>query len=96
MSEPDTPGQPTPELTPVQYALLDDVREVAMCAHAPAAQYAGRALVRLLCLELGHPVPQPVEREGGLAGLLYGNPVTPELPRRPPLPPRPIRDQPQA
>lgn len=57
-----------------QSALLDAVREVAV-SDADGAMHAARQLVRLLCLELGHP--EPVEREGGLLGVLYGNPPKP-------------------
>lgn len=66
--------------TTQQSALLDAVRDVALCADAPGAGYAARHLVRLASLSLGHPVPEPVEREGGLTGFLYGNPIKPTDP----------------
>lgn len=75
MTDTEPAGADEPQITPVQYALLDDVREIAMCADAPGAEFAARHLVRLLCLELGHPLPEPVQREGGFMGMLYGNPV---------------------
>lgn len=65
------------EWTTRQSALLDAVRDVALSAQAPGAMYATRQLVRLAAHEFGHPVPEPVEREGGLAAFLYGNPVKP-------------------
>lgn len=67
-----------PEVTPVQYALMDAVRDVALSADAPGATYATRHLVRLMAHAFGYPLPEPAEREGGLAGFLYGNPVKPD------------------
>lgn len=81
--------------TTVQSALLDAVRDVALAELAPAADHAGRALVRLLALELGHPLPEPVERDGGLVNMIYGKPITTETGPRG-MQSRPIRDQPQA
>ncbi len=62
-----------PEITPVQYALLDALRDVALSAEAPSAEYAGREAARLAAAAFGYPLPQ---REGGLASVLYGRPVT--------------------
>lgn len=66
------------EWTIAQSALLDAVRDVALCADAPGAEYAARHLVRLAAHALGHPLPEPAEREGGFLGMLYGNPVKSE------------------
>lgn len=69
--------------TTQQSALLDAVRDVAV-SDADGAYFAAKHLVRLLCLELGHP--EPVEREGGIAGVLFGNPPKPT-----PDPAEPVR-----
>jgi len=58
-----------------QSALLDALRDIALCVEAPGAEFAARHLVRLAAHAFGHPLPEPVEREGGLAAFLYGNPV---------------------
>ncbi|GAA4707334.1 hypothetical protein APR04_003786 [Promicromonospora umidemergens] len=63
------------ELTPVQYALLDALREVALSSEAPSGKYAGEQLARLVAAEFGHPLPEPVERDGGLTNFLYGRPI---------------------
>jgi hypothetical protein len=83
MTEPSQPDHVTvtqldDEWTMRQSALLDAVRDIALCEQAPGAEYAARHLVRLAALEFGHPVPEPVEREGGFLGMLYGNPVKSE------------------
>lgn len=80
----------TDEWTTRQSALLDTVRDVAV-SDADGAYFAARHLVRLLCLELGHA--EPVEREGGVVGMLLGNPPKPAATTPTP---RPIRDTPQA
>lgn len=67
----------TDEWTTQQSALLDAVRDVALCANAPGAEYAARHLVRLASIALGHPVPEPVARQGGLINAIYGTPATP-------------------
>jgi hypothetical protein len=70
---------PSVEIEPVTAALIDAVKDVALYAEAPAADHAGRALVRLLDITLGHPRPEPVEREGGIVGAILGNPVRKEV-----------------
>lgn len=79
---PTTAAEPT-ELTPVQYALLDAFKDVALSAEAPGAKYATEQLARLTAAAFGYPLPEPVQREGGIMGMLYGRPVTiaPELAR---------------
>jgi len=64
-------------LTPAQYALLDAVKDVASAPEAPAATYATEQLARLASEAFGYPLPPPVVREGGVAGFLFGRPVTP-------------------
>jgi hypothetical protein len=66
------------EMTPQQYALLDAARDVALSTEAPAAELAGRHLARMAGETFGYPLPEPVQREGGLAGFLYGRPVNAE------------------
>jgi len=66
--------------TTQQSALLDAVRDVALSADAPGAMYAARHLVRLAAHALDHPLPEPMEREGGLADLVWGKPVAPTGP----------------
>jgi hypothetical protein len=62
------------ELTPMQYALLDAFKDVALSAEAPGAKYATEQLARLTAEAFGYPLPEPVLREGGVVGFLYGNP----------------------
>lgn len=54
------------DVTPQQGALLDAVRDVAWTADAPAAEYAGKQLVRLAAAAFDYPLPEPVQRAGGL------------------------------
>lgn len=65
------------ELTPVQYALLDAVKDVARAADAPAALHAGKQLVRLAAdaFDLERPEPEQVVRAGGLSDIIFGRPV---------------------
>jgi len=65
------------ELTPLQYALLDAVRDVAIAPAAQAGQHAGKQLVRMAADAFGLPRPEPetVVRAGGLADLIYGRPL---------------------
>lgn len=51
-----TPEVVPAELTPVQYALLDALQAVAGDPVAPAAEYAGKQLVRMAGEALGYPV----------------------------------------
>jgi hypothetical protein len=67
-------AEPT-ELTPVQDALLDALRDVALSSEAPAAKYATEQIARLAREAFGYPV----EREGGVMGFLYGRPVAPKV-----------------
>lgn len=86
------------ELTPVQDALLDALRDVATTADAPAAMYAGKEVARLAAEALGYPLPAPVEREGGVMGFLYGRPVAPKVEVQPAgvAPVEPLRRQTRA
>lgn len=63
------------DITPEQAALLDAVRDVALSNDAMAGEYAGKQLVRLAAAAFGYPLPEPVQREGGIAGVLYGRPI---------------------
>jgi hypothetical protein len=74
VTDPATAAEPA-DLTPVQYALLDAVKDVALAPEAPAAKYATEQLARLAGEAFGYPLPAPVVREGGLAGFLLGRPV---------------------
>lgn len=80
MTDPLTESEPTPELTPEQYALLDALRDVAVSPDATTADLAAKELVRLAAEAFGYPLPVPVPRMGGVAGFLYGNPVVPNPP----------------
>lgn len=73
----DAPAAEPVELTPVQYALLDAVRDVATATDAPAAQYAGKQLVRMAADAFGleRPASETVVRAGGLVDLFYGRPL---------------------
>lgn len=73
----DAPDAEPAELTPVQYALLDAVRDVAMAPAAQAGQHAGKQLVRMAADAFGleRPEPERVVRAGGLADLIYGRPL---------------------
>lgn len=69
------PDEPA-ELTPVQSALLDALRDVALDPDAPTSTYAGKELVRLTVDAFGNPIPKPeVVRQGGLADIWFGRPV---------------------
>lgn len=65
------------ELTPVQYALLDAVRDVATAADAPAAMHAGKQLVRMASdvFDLERPESDQVVRAGGLSDIIFGRPL---------------------
>lgn len=63
------------DITPEQAALLDAVRDVALSNDAMAGEYAGKQLVRMVAAAFGYPLPEPVQREGGIAGILYGRPI---------------------
>lgn len=65
------------DITPEQAALLDAVRDVALSTDAMAGEYAGKQLVRLAAAAFGYPLPEPVQREGGVAGFLFGRPIVP-------------------
>lgn len=63
------------DITPEQAALLDAVRDVALSNDAMAGEYAGKQLVRLAAAAFGYPVPEPVQRAGGLVDVVLGKPV---------------------
>lgn len=65
------------ELTPLQEALLDAVRDVANTADAPAAQHAGKQLVRMAAdaFDLERPESDQVVRAGGLSDIIFGRPL---------------------
>lgn len=68
------PDEPA-DITPEQAVLLDAVRDVALSNDAMAGEYAGKQLVRLAAAAFGYPLPEPVQREGGVVGFLYGRPI---------------------
>jgi hypothetical protein len=75
---------PMAELTAQQYALLDAVRDIALAPGNPAAERAAKTLIRLVNIAFDAPEPETVQREGGILGALFGNPIRPDDARHEP------------
>lgn len=80
---PAEPGYRPADLTSRQAALLDHLLDLARDLEAPTAKAAGEALIRITSIAFDAPLPEPVEREGGLVGALFGNPIRHEKGDRP-------------
>jgi hypothetical protein len=72
---PAEPDYRPADLTFRQAALLDHLLDLARDPEAPSAKEAGQALIRLTSIAFDAPLPEPVEREGGIIGALFGNPI---------------------